>query len=201
MAGRSQTRGESVDAPAREGEARERIIDAARRLFAMRGYRGTPTKEIAVHAGVATGSVFYHFSSKEELLKAVVSERLFSSQIPSVMSEQHDDVRSTLRALAETWVGGLDDRAEMLSILVNARLETPDAFETAQSSLLAGLDVIADYLRVQLQVAEHAAWVAAHSLLSSVLVGAVVIPSATVESGRDWIGEIVDGLLEGLLPR
>ena len=50
---------------------RERIIKAATGLFARKGYNGTAVSEIARQAGVAQGTVFHHFKSKQNLLEAI----------------------------------------------------------------------------------------------------------------------------------
>lgn len=46
---------------------RERILDAATRLFLQYGYKRTTVDDIAVEAGVAKGSIYVHFSSKEDV--------------------------------------------------------------------------------------------------------------------------------------
>jgi AcrR family transcriptional regulator len=53
---------------------RERLLEAARSLFAERGYDATTTAQLAREAGVAEGTVFHHFASKRALLEAVASE-------------------------------------------------------------------------------------------------------------------------------
>ncbi|MCC7497815.1 MAG: TetR/AcrR family transcriptional regulator [Bryobacterales bacterium] len=55
---------------------RERILDAAEALFATRGFRGTPLKEITELADVNIAAVNYHFRSKDALVLAVY-ERCF----------------------------------------------------------------------------------------------------------------------------
>lgn len=50
------------------------LIAAARRIAATRGLEGTPISEITDEAGVGVGSFYNHFSSKEELLTAVISD-------------------------------------------------------------------------------------------------------------------------------
>jgi len=47
---------------------KEAITQAARELFAEKGFDGTSTAEIAERAGVANGTVFHHFKTKENLL-------------------------------------------------------------------------------------------------------------------------------------
>ncbi|MFO7596401.1 MAG: TetR/AcrR family transcriptional regulator [Desulfocurvibacter africanus] len=50
---------------------RERILDAALRLFSEKGYYGTNTKEIAKQAGVATGTLYRYFRDKKAVLFGV----------------------------------------------------------------------------------------------------------------------------------
>lgn len=47
------------------------ILDTAAELFATNGYRGTSTRDIMGALGMPSGSLYYHFSSKEELLVEV----------------------------------------------------------------------------------------------------------------------------------
>lgn len=55
--------------------ARERILDAAERVFARDGFAGAAMKAIATEAEVAQGLLHYHFDSKEGLYAAVVARR------------------------------------------------------------------------------------------------------------------------------
>jgi len=47
---------------------KDAIIDAATRLFATKGYNETSTAEVAREAGVAQGTLFYHFKTKEGIM-------------------------------------------------------------------------------------------------------------------------------------
>lgn len=54
--------------PAEKADA---ILSAALHLFVERGYHGTAVPAIAERAGVAAGTIYHHFASKEELVNAV----------------------------------------------------------------------------------------------------------------------------------
>jgi AcrR family transcriptional regulator len=53
-------------------DARERILAAAEKLFAERGFDRTSTARIATEAGVPHGLIFYHFKTKMDLLLALI---------------------------------------------------------------------------------------------------------------------------------
>ncbi len=52
-------------------DKREAILDAAVRLFAERGYHGTPMPLLAEEAGVGAGTMYRYFPSKEELVNVL----------------------------------------------------------------------------------------------------------------------------------
>jgi AcrR family transcriptional regulator len=54
--------------------SRTRILAAARKSFESAGYRRTSIARIAREAGIAVGTVYRHFESKEDLLVAVLRE-------------------------------------------------------------------------------------------------------------------------------
>ena len=57
-----------------EGNRRGDIIRAAGRLFRKKGYNGTTIRDIADAVGMRSGSPFYHFKSKHEILFTVTTE-------------------------------------------------------------------------------------------------------------------------------
>jgi AcrR family transcriptional regulator len=61
---------------ANEADSRSRIMGAARRVFAERGFDGATVREITDAAGVNTAAVNYYFRSKEELIRSVFEEGL-----------------------------------------------------------------------------------------------------------------------------
>lgn len=52
-------------------ERRKDILDAALRLFAQRGFNETSVSDIAAEAGMATGTVYLYFPSKEDVLQGL----------------------------------------------------------------------------------------------------------------------------------
>jgi AcrR family transcriptional regulator len=87
-------------------DRRERIIEAAMRHFAEHGYRGGRVEDIAAEVGVAKGTVFLDFGSKEGLFLAAY-ERAVSS-LPAWLDAPEEIVAEGFWAILEWWL----DRTE-----------------------------------------------------------------------------------------
>jgi AcrR family transcriptional regulator len=61
--------------PRQSAATKERILDAAERLFAKRGFHGVSIRDITQTAGVDVAMSNYHFGPKQELLAAVITRR------------------------------------------------------------------------------------------------------------------------------
>jgi AcrR family transcriptional regulator len=83
----------------------QELLDAALSLFVERGFAATRMEEIAALAGVSKGTLYLYYASKEELLKAVIRERL-SNEIKAVAdaAAQHEGSDADLlRSLFTQW--------------------------------------------------------------------------------------------------
>src|SRR5579863_1643361 len=58
----------------RQDNRRAQLLNAAARLFRERGFHATSMRDIAKAVGMLSGSIYYHFDSKEEMLLAVYQE-------------------------------------------------------------------------------------------------------------------------------
>jgi len=83
---------------------REKILDAAIRLFSRRGYRGTSVADIAKEAGVAKSAVFWYFGTKDGLLEMVVKKLVSGSvqqMIDEILTTEDADEADLLNTLLE----------------------------------------------------------------------------------------------------
>ena len=90
---------------------RERILQAARKVFGRRGYYGATIEEIADESGLSNGAVYYNFKNKEDLFFALLEdwrgelirdvERAFSRVEPTDAAEEQlrEAVRQVLESL------------------------------------------------------------------------------------------------------
>lgn len=59
----------------RRGSTRRRLLEAAARVFAHKGYQAATVLDIVTEAGVSTGALYNHFPGKREVYLAVFDER------------------------------------------------------------------------------------------------------------------------------
>ena len=69
-----RSKGRPAAAPS--GAAREALLDGAQELFGRQGVAATSLAKVAAHAGMTSAMVHYYFSSRDQLLDALVEERI-----------------------------------------------------------------------------------------------------------------------------
>lgn len=102
---------------ARRTRTRERILAAAAELMAERGITGTSMDDVAAGAGVAKGSVFYNFGSKEALCRAVIERAV--DQFGTAMASARTGRRgwTALEAVALALLSSVDAAPDMGQVL------------------------------------------------------------------------------------
>jgi AcrR family transcriptional regulator len=98
---------------ATKARTRRALLDAARRVFAERGYGPASVEEIARTAGVSVGSVYVHFASKEALFTALVEDQT-SADVETRASLVQGDPDETFAALDRLVAEVADSREEAL---------------------------------------------------------------------------------------
>ncbi len=99
---------------------RGKLLSAAAHLFRGQGYERTTVRDIAALVGIQSGSLFHHFSSKEEILKAVMIEVIrFNTERLRKAVEEAVGTKSKLRALIECELQSIvGDTREAMAVLV-----------------------------------------------------------------------------------
>ena len=135
-----------------EPNRRAELLRAAARLFVEKGFAATTTRDIAEAVGMRSGSPFYHFRSKQELLKEAMIDGLEAGRariVAAIADVTNPEQR--LRLLVRTHLGTLlegDCNSPMLlnetrSLDVNERAEIAAAFDRYQAPWQATLDELA----------------------------------------------------------
>ncbi|WP_339715228.1 helix-turn-helix domain-containing protein, partial [uncultured Sneathiella sp.] len=87
----------------RSDNRRQELMAAAAHLFNQRGYDATSMRDIAREAGMLAGSMYYHFSSKDELIIATYEEGrrlLITSLLEAIEGVEDPWERLTAAAVA-----------------------------------------------------------------------------------------------------
>ncbi len=116
---------------------RQRIVQAARRLFAERGYAKTTFEMVAQAAGVAVRTVYAAVGSKQGLLAAVCEAWLVESEVQPLVGRAlgESDPRRKL-ALAARWTRQQYERGEdVIAIFEGAARDDPAAARLVQGWL------------------------------------------------------------------
>jgi TetR/AcrR family fatty acid metabolism transcriptional regulator len=130
---------------ARTGDKRERILDAAVRVFAKKGFHATRVSEVAKAAGVADGTIYLYFKSKDQLLVSLFEDRVerlltfLQTELPPTAG-----AAEKLRRIIELQLGLLEgerDLAEVITVIL--RQSTKLMKEYAAPKFTAYLDAIA----------------------------------------------------------
>jgi TetR/AcrR family fatty acid metabolism transcriptional regulator len=130
----------------RAGDKRDRILKAAVKVFARAGFHATRVSEVAKAAGVADGTIYLYFKSKEELLTSLFEDRV--EKLLAHMSEQLPKQKNApperLRAIIDMQLGLLEGERELAEVItVILRQSTKIMKELAAPHFLAYLDLIA----------------------------------------------------------
>ncbi len=102
-----------IYAPSREqskNDQRERILDAARALFAERGVEPVTMADVAAAAGVARATVFNYFASKYTLVEAITDDIItyFRDMLDSALADEVTPMPSLVRALFAQMGAGIE---------------------------------------------------------------------------------------------
>ncbi len=83
------------------GDTKERIIDVALELFAQSGYLGTSMSDIAKQLGITKGSLYKHYTGKQEILDSIV-ERM--NKMDYERAEKYEMPETEPDGFAETYM-------------------------------------------------------------------------------------------------
>lgn len=114
---------DQVDGGPSPGSRRDAIVAAAAALFAVKGVTATTVRDIGDAAGILSGSLYHHFSSKEEIVEAVVVTSLKDLQRWSeeVLDRVGDDPIQALVGLIEASFRVVNEHPDASAIYLNDR--------------------------------------------------------------------------------
>ncbi|HSI79492.1 MAG TPA: TetR/AcrR family transcriptional regulator [Solirubrobacterales bacterium] len=120
---------------------RERVLAAALRLFAERGYQGTTVGEVEAAAGLAprSGALYRHFPSKRALIEAAIADRV---EAVDALERRFDllpldDLRSELRLIARLTLDELDRERDLVRLVMKEGDRFPELAEAFHEGIVS----------------------------------------------------------------
>jgi AcrR family transcriptional regulator len=129
---------------------RKRLIEAARQVFAERGYPDATVDEIASEAGASRATFYLHFKSKTELTAALVEDvtpiavqryRL----LDEVLASSDPSLRDKLRDWLSDWLGIWRQAAQASHALLQAAMLEPEVEKQRLRQSEALVDALENY--------------------------------------------------------
>ncbi len=133
--------------------ARGRLLRAAAARFRANGYAGTTVRDLAAEVGILSGSIFHHFSNKEEILFHVMHEVVVAMEEALRLSlALAESTRDRVRTLITTELGFIHgEPGNATAVLIYEwRSLSPDK----QQQLLKGRQAYFEYWQQTLEQAE-----------------------------------------------
>jgi len=191
----------------RSETTRDALIEAARGLFADRGYAGVGTEEIVRAAGVTRGALYHHFAGKRDLFEAVY-ERIESELAQRIAAGALDtDAESPLdamRAGAEMFLQACTEpEAQQIALLDGPSVLGWDRWREIAAE--HGLGLIEATLQAAIDagaIADQPARPLAHVLMGALDEAAMLVARADdPDRMREEVGRTLDSLLAALSVR
>ncbi|HEY9008019.1 MAG TPA: TetR family transcriptional regulator [Ohtaekwangia sp.] len=133
-----------------DASAEEKIKEAARKVFMMKGYAATRTRDIAEEAGLNLALLNYYFRSKEKLFEIVMMEKvekLFGIIAP-VINDESTTLEQKIEQVAINYMDMLSINPDLPLFVMSEIRNNPDRFV---SKIQAGKLIQESYLVKQLK--------------------------------------------------
>lgn len=127
------------------GDKRERILRAATRVFARKGFYATRVSEIAKAAGVADGTIYLYFKNKDDVLISIFADRI-TKLIAFLRDEiaKAQGIEEKVRVVVELQLGLLEEHRDLAEVVtVNLRQSSRLLKQYAAPLFSEYLDLIA----------------------------------------------------------
>jgi TetR/AcrR family fatty acid metabolism transcriptional regulator len=186
-------------------EKYQRILDAAVEVIAERGYFNSPVSAIAARAGVADGTIYLYFKSKDDVLRAAIDATFgrFHDQV-ELRFRTLLDPREQLECIARTHLEGARDNRSM-AILMQTEMRQSARFiaEFSHHHLARYMEMVREVVRRGQQQGIFRRDVS-DGVLAHCLFGAVdELLSSAIFTGRDYdpaatAAQVIDVIFNGI---
>ncbi|HTO53799.1 MAG TPA: TetR/AcrR family transcriptional regulator, partial [Myxococcota bacterium] len=133
---------------AHEQARRTQILEAALRIWVREGYHRAPVEAIAREAGVAKGTIYLYFPTKEAVLQAAIERFSLLPALEELVAKLHEiPPERAVPALVETLWHRLRDRGPLIATLLGGGMLLPENGRVfLERVVIPGNQLLAEYL-------------------------------------------------------
>jgi AcrR family transcriptional regulator len=135
---------------------RQKVLEAARTLFAERGYEPATIRDIAKGAGMSTGAVFANFQDKAELFEAVLSEDMekLAGTLKAAAAAETTLRARLMAVLTAGYHGSLDQLPLVQAVVARSWFQPVAAEMRTRAAIKALVMVVSDALQAGVREGE-----------------------------------------------
>ena len=188
-------------------DKRARIMDAAIKVFAERGFHTATVAEIARAAGVADGTIYLYFKSKDDLLLRLFDEKMTQllAEARAALAEERK-APEKLRRFIQLHLSLVERNPELAQVLIVELRQSAQFLKTADRNKLAAyVDLIAEVVRAGQESREIVPTIAPAAVKRAIFGALDELALGWLQSGRranlkKTASDVADWLVRGLLP-
>lgn len=187
----------------RSAQTKENLIDTALELFSSKGYTGTTVKDIAKEAGVTDGLIYHYFSSKEELLHAVLVKHNFLDDVQDILQFRDElPVDQKLYRLGKRLMELMVNKSSFVILVFGEAQRNPMMAEKLEGLINEGVTALGGFLETRAGSGEikqiDQKSLARHFIGSLFLYFMTYGKSRTEKDHRLYLETVIQALCEGI---
>ena len=176
------------------------IFDSAIKVFSNSGYNGATMDMIAADAGVAKGTLYYHFKSKEEIFNFIIKEGMtvIKEKIESIAVKQ-GDILSKIKVLCRVQLGFVYESRDFFKVVMSQLWGQESRQLELRESIKKYINYIQYYLEEAMKqgvVKQGDSYLMAYTLFGTICSAAVY---ELINEDKKSIDELIDCLLKYIL--
>lgn len=136
-------------------KTKRKIFETSMRLFAEKGYDATSIEDITATVGVAKGTLYYHFSSKEEIFNFLVEEgiKLLQNSI-DIKTSKLSSYIDKIKAIILIEIKIVVKYEDLIKILLNQFWGTEERNQKCQQYIYNYINTIEEIVNAGIEVGE-----------------------------------------------
>lgn len=152
-------------------ETKTKLIDAALAVFSRKGFSASTTKDIARQAGVTDGLIYHYFTSKEELLWAVIDRHTLNESLRLITLEIREEtgLEEAFTYILRSLFRLLDEKEALIAMFFGESHRNPAIQEKLNQLVARGVQLFAGFLKERSTIGEHELYIAIRNMLNALV--------------------------------